>query len=191
MTTTLKFYYNGIKGSDGKLQKCSYSIGGLLHNPAATIRIYACEYDRFSDEIRQQFTVQKDSDGQSDYFETDRISVLPDHPLYNNVLAAANKAKANEVLDQAQESAEEFQNAQMAYGYGALSSNDYYAAKLKNDAVQKLYDYYVALAHQEYLLQARKHDEAQQLAYGHIQEIGLKAWMDLLIRNRANQGSAK
>lgn len=87
----LKLYYNGIKGTDGKLQKCMYSMGGYAKLPQGTITIYAKEYKRFSAEIREQFAVENNSDGMTDYFETDRIRVLPDHPLYPNVLAALQK----------------------------------------------------------------------------------------------------
>jgi hypothetical protein len=93
--TTLKFYYNGIKASDGKLQKCSYSIGNLIAKyPAMTITIRAKNYNSFSSEVAAEFTIKNDSDGMTDYFENDCIRVLPDHPLYNDVLAAAQKANA-------------------------------------------------------------------------------------------------
>ena len=44
----LKFFYNGIKGSDGKLQKCWYSDGQLIGFPVGTLTIYAREYSHFS-----------------------------------------------------------------------------------------------------------------------------------------------
>lgn len=84
----LKFFWNGIKGSDGKLQKCFYSDGALLHHPAGTITIYSREYSHFTKDIQEHFTVENDSDLMTDYFEKDRIRVLPTHPLYAQVADA-------------------------------------------------------------------------------------------------------
>lgn len=84
----LKFYWNGIKGSDGKLQRCSYSNGALFHHPEGTITIYSKEYSHFTKDIQAAFEVENDSDIMTDYFEKDRIRVLPSHPLYQNVLTA-------------------------------------------------------------------------------------------------------
>lgn len=85
---SLRFFWNGIKGSDGKLQRCSYSDGKLYHHPEGTITIYAKHYRDFSAEVRQQFQVENNSDMQTDYFENDSIRVTPDHPLYGQVKAA-------------------------------------------------------------------------------------------------------
>jgi hypothetical protein len=82
----LKFFWNGVKGSDKKLRKCSYSLGGLINYPADTITIY-CR-GRFSAEVAEQFTVQNESDSRIDYFEAGEIRVLSSHPLYEQVKAA-------------------------------------------------------------------------------------------------------
>lgn len=89
----LKFFYNGIKGSDGKLQKCYFweSRGNF---PEGTITIYAKEYKRFSAEVREHFTVENNTDSMTDYFEEDRIRVNPSHPLYAQVKAALDKVEA-------------------------------------------------------------------------------------------------
>ena len=89
--TKLKFFYNGIKGSDGKLQKCDYSGSKLTGHPDGTITIYGCNYRRFSDEIREQLDVFNNSDSMTDYFENDCIRVKPDHPLYAEVAEALVK----------------------------------------------------------------------------------------------------
>ena len=95
MTTTLKFYYNGIKDNGGKLQGCYYSYGSLYPNTdAATITIYAYKYQRFSIAIQELFDVLNDSDSRSDYFEADHFRVFPSHPLYADVLVAYNKSRA-------------------------------------------------------------------------------------------------
>jgi hypothetical protein len=86
--TNLKFKWNGIKASDGKLQRAFYSDGALLNSPAGTITIYGRDYKPFSAEVREAFKVENDSDGMTDYFETDRIRVTPAHPLYSQVQAA-------------------------------------------------------------------------------------------------------
>ncbi len=84
----LKFYWNGIKGENGKLQPCAYSLGKLLNHPEGTITIYARKYLHFTKEIQDAFHVENDSDGMTDYFENDRIRVTPQHALYKQVLAA-------------------------------------------------------------------------------------------------------
>lgn len=95
MANELRFFYNGIKAGKGQLQKCFYSEGALKHSPAGTITIYAREYTPFSPEVRAAFTVQNDTEIQTDYIVTDTIRVEPTHPLYAQVKAAvdANKAR--------------------------------------------------------------------------------------------------
>lgn len=91
----LKFVWNGIKGSDGKLQPASYSDGRLINYPAGTLTIYAKNYRRFSAEVAEAFTIENNSDGMSDYFEEDHIRVLPDHSLYDAVKAAVDAQTAH------------------------------------------------------------------------------------------------
>ena len=90
----IKFFYNGIKGSDGKLQKCSYSDTPLYHHPAGTITIYGRRYIHFSQEVADALAIENDSDIQTDYFENDRIRVVPTHPLYEAVKLASDRRKA-------------------------------------------------------------------------------------------------
>jgi hypothetical protein len=92
----LKFYYNGIKDDGGKLQKCSYTSGKLLHNPEGTITIYGKHYEDFSAGVTSAFKVENGTDFQTDYFENDRIRVLPDHPLYAQVKAAVEAQEAHQ-----------------------------------------------------------------------------------------------
>lgn len=89
--TTFKFLWNGIKVNNGTLQKATYNKG--CYTPASglpdgTITLYAKHYTGFTREVWEAFDVQNDSDSMTDYFETDRIRVKPDHPLYTEVLAA-------------------------------------------------------------------------------------------------------
>ena len=93
--SNLKFFWNGIKGSDGQLQKCSYSEGRLNRHPEGTLTIYAKHYRRFSAEVGEAFTITNDTDTQSDYFADDTIRVLPGNPLYAKVQAAVAASKAH------------------------------------------------------------------------------------------------
>jgi hypothetical protein len=89
----MKFFYNGIKGSDGKLQKCYYSEGPYLKVPSDVITIWGKNYKSFSEEVAQAFKVEDGSDMQSDYFENEHILVPSSHPLYPAVRAALEKQK--------------------------------------------------------------------------------------------------
>lgn len=95
--TDLRFVWNGIKvGTQGKLQRAQYSDGILCNRPAGTITIYARDYSGFSAEVAEAFTVQNDTDSQTDYFEKDRIRVQPDHPLYDAVKAALEAGRSRQ-----------------------------------------------------------------------------------------------
>ena len=88
----LKFYWNGIKEDGGKLQRCFYSDGQLVNYPAGTISIYFRDWSRSAGEVTKAFTVENNTDSQTDYFEQDMTRVTPDHPLYPQV-SAANAAQ--------------------------------------------------------------------------------------------------
>lgn len=93
----LKFFYNGIKGSSGKLEKASYSSGPYTPEsglPNDTISITAREYLRFSPEIQAAFVVVNQTDTMTDFFDKDRIRVRPSHPLYPQVKAAYEAQQA-------------------------------------------------------------------------------------------------
>jgi hypothetical protein len=93
----LKFFYNGVKDNSGKLQKARYHAGpytpesGLSED---TITIIAREYEAFSAEIRETFTVVNHTDTQTDFFDRDRIRVSPAHALYPQVKAAYEAQEA-------------------------------------------------------------------------------------------------
>lgn len=98
----IKFYYNGIKGSDGKLQKAYYSIGNYTAAsgiPNDTITIGVSKKNdsfKFSQEIREAFqgAWTNNTDSQSDYFDCDRIRVYSNNPFYPQVLEALKKRHA-------------------------------------------------------------------------------------------------
>ena len=87
----MKFFYNGIKGSDGKLQKCYYADGPYHNLPSDCITIHGKHYKGFSEEVRNTFKVENGTELQTDYFENDRIRVFSSHPLYAQVKAAYEK----------------------------------------------------------------------------------------------------
>lgn len=91
------FYWNGIKDAKGgKLTLVWYSMGPLVSNPEpGIITITARDYGRFSDKVRACFAVTNDSDSMTDYFDNDRIRVLPCHPLYPKVKAALEARQAH------------------------------------------------------------------------------------------------
>lgn len=91
--TNLKFFWNGIKDSTGKLHTVSYSEGPFTRHAAGTIAIYKREYSKFPAEIREAFTVKNDTDSMTDYFEADKIYVTPDHNLYQTVKEAVQANK--------------------------------------------------------------------------------------------------
>lgn len=89
----ITFLKTGIKVDDTKVQRVSYSDGELIHYPKGTITIYAKPGVRFSDAVREAFVVENNSDMREDYFEWDRIRVVPTHPLYNFVKSAMERGK--------------------------------------------------------------------------------------------------
>lgn len=95
-TAQIKFFYNGFKVNGGALYKVYYNDGPLMHYPQGTITIYARDDNRtyMPKEMRQLFEVENNTDSQSDYFENDRIRVLPTHKLYAEIKAACEAAKA-------------------------------------------------------------------------------------------------
>jgi hypothetical protein len=83
------FFWNGVKDKRGdKLQSASYSMSQLSGYPDGTITIYARGYSGFSSKVCDCFPVENNSDSMVDYFEKDRVRVLPQHPLYPAVKAA-------------------------------------------------------------------------------------------------------
>ena len=81
MTTTLKFYYNGIKVNNGNLLKGFYS----LNNDGNAVTFHA---DR-DDLPRDMFPVENNTDYYTDYFDDDRFTISADHPLFRFAKSAA------------------------------------------------------------------------------------------------------
>lgn len=84
---TIKFFYNGFKVNGGKLQKCFYMEGPWINYPNDMITICGREYDNFKD-LEDVFTIENNTDITTDYFEPNKIRVVPSHPLYAQVKKA-------------------------------------------------------------------------------------------------------
>ena len=84
----IKFYYNGIKVDGGQLKKCNYYYDSKTKN----VNIFADGYG--STLPREYFRVKNDTDLYTDYFDKDRATLTPDHPLYKFALYAAYKEAA-------------------------------------------------------------------------------------------------
>ena len=85
MTNSIKFYYNGLRlNGEKSLVKCSYSLGDNY------VTIYANGYSHLP---RDLFDVVNETDLYTDYFEDDRATLGPDHPLYKYARYAAAKAE--------------------------------------------------------------------------------------------------
>lgn len=85
MTTSIKFFYNGIKVNGGKLIRCFYFTDSKSESVTISARDYA-------DLPRDMFKVKNDTDLYTDYFDSDSATVTPEHPLYKYARAAALKA---------------------------------------------------------------------------------------------------
>lgn len=97
----IKWMWNGIK-VDGKLHRAHYSMGTLVvdkeskegHVTRETkegyVTVYARDYTTGLPRLGGE-TVVNDSDGQTDYFERDRMRIAPDSKFYNDAVAAYQK----------------------------------------------------------------------------------------------------
>lgn len=101
---SLKFFYNGIKDNGSKLQTCFYSKGQLINYPVNTLTIYKKEYASFTPGIQAAFTVQNDTEIETDYIVQDVIRVEPSHPLYTEVLTAYEKQESRRAAKAARKS---------------------------------------------------------------------------------------
>ena len=84
MRTQIKFYYNGIKVNNGKLEKIGWSApqqDGMIYG-------FANSYCGLSKEIKELFTVENNTDSVTDLFEKDILKIQSNHPLYNEAKKA-------------------------------------------------------------------------------------------------------
>ncbi len=89
----IRIYYNGIKIDGGKLIRCFYSLDNDCAVNGECVSISARDY---SDLPRDLLPVTNDTDIYTDYFDSDRATLTPDHPLYRYFRFAALKARAKD-----------------------------------------------------------------------------------------------
>lgn len=94
--TALRFFFNGLKVGTGRLQRGNWSLierwtTGAGREIQTQLVLYAKNYASFSAEVREELEVVNNSDSMIDYFETDRVSILPGHPLFVDAAAAYEK----------------------------------------------------------------------------------------------------
>ncbi len=91
MTTSIKFFYNGIKiNGENKLIRCFFSLDNSTRQDGSCVTIYAKGYG--AELPGDLFAVENDTDLMTDYFDTDSATLTPAHPLYPYARAAALKA---------------------------------------------------------------------------------------------------
>lgn len=83
MISSIKFFYNGLRLNGSRsLVRVGYS----LDLDAQTVTIYARSGETLPHEL---FTVENDTDLYTDYFDNDRATLTPAHPLYKFAAYAA------------------------------------------------------------------------------------------------------
>ena len=88
-TTAIKFFWNGIKlNGEKKLIRCFYFLDNTDRTPCVSI---SCR-DYSGSLPGDLCAVQNDTDVYTDYFDADRATLTPEHPLYPYARAAAIKA---------------------------------------------------------------------------------------------------
>lgn len=70
----------------GVYHRASYHMGELISYPKGTITVYAKDY---RPGLPACLRPKNETDSQTDYFETDRAYITPDHPLYEAFLKQA------------------------------------------------------------------------------------------------------
>lgn len=89
-TTSIKFYYNGMRvNGEKKLIRVFYSLDNNAEG-REEVSISARDYENLPGDV---FAVSNDTDYYTDYFDSDRATVTPSHPLYKFVRAAALKSE--------------------------------------------------------------------------------------------------
>lgn len=89
----IRIYWNGIKIDGGKLIRCFYSLNNDCTIKGDCVSISARDY---ADLPRDLLPVRNDTDTYTDYFDSDRATLTPDHPLYKYFRFAAMKARARD-----------------------------------------------------------------------------------------------
>ena len=96
-SNAIRFFYNGLKVGNGKLQRAWFSFGNYTDGTTG-VTIYGRGYQGFSADVAAAFKVQNDSDSQSDYFVEDQIRVMPDHPRFADAVAMVIKRLEKDIV---------------------------------------------------------------------------------------------
>ena len=121
-TTSIKFYYNGLRvNGEKKLIRVFYSLDNNADG-REEVSISARDYDDLPGDV---FAVSNNSDYYTDYFDSDRATVTPSHPLYKY----ARRAALENAIHYAQSGIKYAEKRAAAGGYMA----DYY----KKDAAER------------------------------------------------------
>lgn len=89
----IRIYWNGIRMDGGKLIRCYYSLDNDCTVKGECVSISARDC---ADLPRDLLPVRNDTDIYTDYFDSDRATLTPDHPLYRYFRYAAMKARARD-----------------------------------------------------------------------------------------------
>lgn len=94
----LKIFYNGFKVSGGNFQKFGKLQRYWISNSNRIdgkkgFTIYARDYEGFSKEVRDYFSVVNNTEIQTDYFEKDKIFVEAGSKYFNEINEAFNKGQ--------------------------------------------------------------------------------------------------
>lgn len=84
----MKIQYNGIR-----VEKKLYTAYIYTTGENEAIRVSAKEYAGFPSEVWEMFDVKNESDIYTDYFDKDRFTVQPDHPMYPDFIRAIIKGQ--------------------------------------------------------------------------------------------------
>jgi len=98
MTTTnnIKFFYNGLKVSEGALIKGHWSLIEAWVNAGRQIEthivMYCRDYASLPEAVRNEFKVENNTDITTDYFEQDRVRIHMSHPRFFDAAEALRKS---------------------------------------------------------------------------------------------------
>lgn len=105
----IRIYWNGLKIDGGKLIKCGYSLNNASQQGGEAVTIYA---DGYGAQLpRDLLPVVNETDSYTDYFDTDRATISPDHPLYKYFKYAAVKAELRHLARMVEYDKERMENA--------------------------------------------------------------------------------
>lgn len=105
----IRIYWNGIKIDGGKLIRCYYSLNNDCTVKGDCISISARDY---ADLPRDLLPVHNDTDIYTDYIDSDRATLTPDHPLYKYFRFVAAKAKIRELKSDIKRMEEDISNSE-------------------------------------------------------------------------------